>query len=226
MPSIDQTVVDANAVPPFTAGQFFGVFRAYNETVWPAQLLLLLLAVTALGFAAFPRRWSGVGISAILAFLWAWMGLAYHLAFFAAINALAYVFSALSVIASGVFVWQGIVRRRLEFRFARSVRTAVGAVLVVFALAVYPVWSAYAGHNYPAMPTFGLPCPTAMFTIGLLALLVRPYPRSPLVMPLLWCLVGAQAAFLLGVPQDLSLLVAAAVGTVLIGRAPLPATVR
>jgi hypothetical protein len=69
------------------------------------------------------------------------------------------------------------------------------------------------------MPTFGLPCPTTLFTIGLLACLVPPYPRSTLVVPVLWCLVGAQAAFLLGVPQDLGLLVAAAVGAFLIVRA-------
>ena len=203
---------------PFTIDQFFGVFRAYNETVWPAQVLLLVLALAALGCVAFPRHWSGPVVSAILALLWAWLGLAYHLAFFASINPLAYVFAAVSVAGALVFVWQGVVRRRLEFRLARSARTAIGLGLVFFALVVYPAWSVYAGHRYPAMPTFGLPCPTTLFTLGLLALLVAPYPRGPLMVPVLWCLVGAQAAFLLGVPQDLSLLVAAVVGGVLIAR--------
>jgi len=77
---------------------------------------------------------------------------------------------------------------------------------------VYPVWSAYAGHPYPATPTFGLPCPTTIFTIGLLCFAVPPMPRSPLIVPLLWCLVGAQAAFLLGVQPDLGLIAAAVVG--------------
>ena len=87
-----------------------------------------------------------------------------------------------------------------------------------FALVVYPAWSAWAGHRYPAMPTFGLPCPTTLFTIGTLAFLVAPYPRSPFVVPVLWCLVGVQAAFLLGVPQDLGLMVAAVAGIVLMAR--------
>jgi hypothetical protein len=104
----------------------------------------------------------------------------------------------------------------------RSVRTASGVALVVFALVVYPAWSVRAGHGYPAMPTFGLPCPTTLFTIGVLALLVAPYPRSPLVVPLLWCLVGAQAAFLLGVQPDLGLLAAAAVAAFLIARPAVP----
>ena len=203
---------------PFSAEQFFGVFRTYNETVWPTQVFLLALALVLLGLIFFRSRWSGLGVSAILAFLWAWLGVAYHLTFFAAINPLAYAFSAVSVVGALVFLWQGVIRRRLEFRFAADARTSAGLLLVFFALVVYPAWSAWAGHRYPAMPTFGLPCPTTLFTIGTLAFLVAPYPRSPFVVPVLWCLVGVQAAFLLGVPQDLGLMVAAVAGIVLMAR--------
>jgi hypothetical protein len=204
---------------PFTAEQFFNVFRVYNEAVWPAQVFLGGLAVAALVIIVLQPLWSGLALSVILAFFWAWLAFAYHLAFFASIDALAYVFAAVSAAGALVFVWHGVVKRRLHFRLSRSARVAFGAALVVFALVLYPVWSVYAGHTYPAMPTFGLPCPTALFTIGLLAFLVRPYPRSTLVVPVLWCLVGAQAAFLLDVPQDLGLLVAAAVGVFLMMRA-------
>lgn len=209
---------------PFTAVQFFDVFRQYNETVWPAQIFLLALAIAAVAFVLFPRRWSGVGISAILSFLWAWLGLAYHLAFFAPVNPLAYVFAAVSVAGAVAFTWHGIARRRLEFRFSRSMRTLAGVALIVFSLAVYPAWAIYAGHLYPAMPTFGLPCPTTIFTIGMLSLLVTPYPRIPFLVPVLWCLVGSQAAFLLGVPQDLALIVAGIVGVVLAVRSRPPAS--
>jgi hypothetical protein len=201
---------------PFTVDQFYGVFRAYNEALWPAQVFLLALA--AFGLVAFPHRWSGVGVSAILAFLWGWLGLAYHLAFFASINPLAYVFSAVSVAGAVVFLWVGVVRRRLEFRLVRSARTVTGFSLVFFALGIYPAWSLYAGRHFPSIPTFGLPCPTTIFTLGLLAFLVAPFPRSPFVVPILWCLVGSQAAFLLGVTQDFGLFVAAAVSAVVIAR--------
>jgi len=209
---------------PFTAAQFFDVFRQYNETVWPAQIFLLALAIAAVALVAFPRRWSGAGISAILAFLWAWLGLAYHLAFFASVNPAAYVFAAVSVAGAVAFAWHGIARHRLEFKFSRSLRTLAGVALIVFSLAVYPAWAAYAGHLYPAMPTFGLPCPTTIFTIGMLSLLVTPYPRIPIVVPVLWCLVGSQAAFLLGVPQDLALIVAGMVGVGLAVRSRPPAS--
>jgi Family of unknown function (DUF6064) len=60
--------------------------------------------------------------------------------------------------------------------------------------------------------TVGLPCPTTIFTIGVLAFAVPPCPRSPLIVPVLWCFVGAQAAILLSVRPDLGLIAAAAVG--------------
>lgn len=203
---------------PFTVEQFFGVFSAYNESVWPTQWLLHALALAAIVLVAVPQRWSGAAVSAILAALWFWLGLAYHLAFFSRINPLAHAFAAVSVAGGVVFLWQGLMLRTLEFRLSVSARGVAGVALVVFALIVYPAWSVYAGHRYPAFPTFGLPCPTTLFTVGVLAFLVAPYPRSPLVVPVLWCLVGAQAAFLLDVPQDLGLLIAAALGAVLLFR--------
>jgi hypothetical protein len=203
---------------PFTVDEFFEVFRQYNEALWPAQFLLLVLAFAAMVLVIKQLRWSGVGVSAILAFLWFWLAGAYHLAFFTQINALAYIFAAVSLAGAVTFLWQGVVRRRLHFTRVTGGRAFIGIALILFAVLFYPIWSWYAGHNYPQMPTFGLPCPTTIFTIGLLAFLAPPYPRSPFVVPVLWCFVGAQAAFLLGVDEDMSLVVAGLVGASLLMR--------
>jgi hypothetical protein len=208
---------------PFTVDEFFNIFRDYNEALWPFQFVLVGLALVAVFLVFKPGRRSGVVISAILAFFWGWIALAYHLAFFAGINPLAYLFAAVSLTGALTFLWQGVFRQRLEFAWEGGGRSFTGAVLVAFALVIYPLWSWAAGHGYPAMPTFGLPCPTTIFTIGLLAFAVRPNPRGPLVVPLLWCLVGAQAAFLLGVYQDLGLIFAGIAGVVLLVRAKVPA---
>jgi Family of unknown function (DUF6064) len=201
---------------PFTEDQFFAVFRDYNEAVWPAPVVLTVVAVVAVALALRPRPWSGVMVSVILALLWGWAAIAYHLAFFARVNPLAPAFAALSAVGMVVFLWLGVVRRRLRFGPRRGWRTPAGLALVVYALVAYPILSVVAGHSYPAMPTFGLPCPTTLFSVGILALLVPPYPWLVCLVPVLWSVVGAQAAFLLGVPQDLALLVAAGVGGVLI----------
>jgi len=197
---------------PFTLEQFYAVFRDYNESVWPAQLFLVAIALVSITLTLRPRRWSGVGVSAILGFLWAWIAVAYHLSFFTRISPAAYFFAAVSMAGAAVFIWQGVIRRRLQFKWLPGMRAYAGVALIVFALVVYPIWSAYAGHSYPATPTFGLPCPTTIFTIGLLAFAVPPTPRSPLVVPVLWCLIGAQAAFFLGMQPDMGLVAAAVVG--------------
>lgn len=72
------------------------------------------------------------------------------------------------------------------------------------------------------MPTFGLPCPTTLFTVGTLAFLAPGSPASVLVAPLLWSLVGVQAAFRLGVMPDLALLPAAIVAIGVIARVRRP----
>jgi hypothetical protein len=197
---------------PFTIEQFYGVFRAYNIAVWPAQWFLVFLGLAAVVLALAPRRGSGVAVSAILGALWAWIAVAYHLAFFARISPPAYGFAALSAAGAVVFIWVGVIRRSLAFKWVSDLKSAAGVTLIVFALALYPAWSTYAGHPYPELPTFGLPCPTTIFTVGLLCFAVPPTPRSPLIVPLLWCLVGTQAAFLFGVWPDLGLIAAGAVG--------------
>jgi Family of unknown function (DUF6064) len=199
---------------PFTAEQFFSVFRLYNSTVWPAQVLLVALAVLAVIFVALRRPWSSVVVSGILALLWVWLGAVYHLAFFARINPVAYGFGALSILGGLLFAWHGVFHRRLEFAFTSSPRTGLGVALIAFALLVYPVWATLAGHAYPELPTFGLPCPTAIFTIGLLALSSGTGLRAVLAVPILWSMVGSQAAFLLDVKPDFGLLAA---GVVAIG---------
>ena len=203
---------------PFTSEEFFQVFREYNEAVWPSQVLLSGLALVAVGLVFWRRQWSGVVISSILGFLWIWSALAYHLAFFVRINPLAYGFALIWLAGACLFVWHGAIMHRLEYAWIKGARAYTGAVLVIFALVIYPVWSWRAGHPYPYMPTFGLPCPTTIFTIALLAFLKRPYPRSVFINPLLWCLIGTTAALLLGVTQDFALAIAAGAGMLFLVR--------
>ena len=201
---------------PFTAEQFYGVFAAYNTGVWPMQLPLLALGVLAVVLLVMQRSYASVGISAILTVLWVWQALAYHLAFFTVVNPLAYVFAAVFLAGAAVFCWQGVTHSRLVFKPISGWRALAGWGLMIFAGFIYPAWTYLSGHRYPAFPTFGLPCPTTLFTIGLLAFLVKPYPRSALVVPVLWCFVGSQAAFVFDVQADLGLIVAGVVGLILI----------
>ena len=193
---------------PFTPEQFFAVFARYNETVWPMQFLLNAAALLCIGLLFRASARASRAIYLILSFLWAWMAIAYHFTFFSAINPAAWLFGAVFLLGSAAFAWTGMARAGASFRPLFGLRAIVGAMLIVFALAVYPVIGYSIGHRYPSAPTFGLPCPTTIFTLGLLLFSVQPVARWVFVVPLLWAAVGSLAAFQLGVVEDLGLLAA------------------
>ena len=197
---------------PFSESQFLDVFRHYNEAVWPAQLALAALGVAAVAIAVRGGSRSGALVGVSLAVLWAWAGLVYHVGFFRGINPAATIFGAAFVVQAVLLAWAGLSPGRLAFDVGRDVRGTLGLVLVAWALAVYPAAGLLLGHRYPAMPTFGLPCPLTILTIGLLVWAGPRAPRVLMVIPLLWSAIGTIGAFRLGMPEDLSLAAAALVG--------------
>ncbi len=197
---------------PFTSEQFFEVFVRYNDTVWPMQLVLNGAALICIGLLFVERAWASHMISLLLAGLWLWMALAYHLAFFSAINPAAWWFGILATLGALVFDWFGVVNDRLRFCASGGAWQVIGALLLIFALGIYPAVSYVIGHSYPAAPTFGLPCPTTVFTIGMLLFAEAPAPRAVFVVPILWSGIGSLATFCFGMYEDSSLLVSGAVG--------------
>ena len=103
---------------PFTAEEFFGVFSAYNRAVWPAQFVLIALAITLAWLALRPGHRFTPFIWLGLAGLWLWSGVAYHALYFSAINPLAFGFAMLFVVQAFLFARQA--NRNLTFRFSRT----------------------------------------------------------------------------------------------------------
>jgi len=197
---------------PFTTEQFFSVFADYNQAVWPMQWILAAAAVGIVLLSVSPVTWKDRAICLLLAGLWAWMAIAYHLLQFSRINAAAYLFAVFYLLEAALFAWWAIAGRPLELRYGRDAASALGVAMLAYSLVAYPLLGRWLGHAYPASPTFGVPCPTTIFTFAILAF-ARPKGIASLtVVPLVWSVVGGSAAFLLGVWQDLGL-IASGVGT-------------
>lgn len=203
---------------PFTAAEFFDVFARYNLAVWPAQWLLYGLALTATALVIRRPAVADRAVNAILAVLWLWMGAVYHLGFFAAINPVATLFGAAFIAQAAIFLSTGVRSGRLAFRLTPGAEGIAGGALVAYALVAYPVIGYLSGHRYPAMPTFGVPCPTTIFTCALLLWTAGRVPWSVVFIPVAWAGVGTFAAFRLSVPQDYGLLAAGVAATVLLAR--------
>jgi hypothetical protein len=193
---------------PFTVEQFHANLADYNLAVWPAPVLLSVLAAAMVGFLLLRPAHSGRWVALGLCLLWAWSGLAYQFAFFRTINPVAPGFALLWLAAAVAFAWSAFADR-LHFGRAPRARRWLAAAFVAYALLLYPLLGAAAGQRFPATPSFGLPCPTTLLTVGILLLATREFPRVLALGPLLWATIGSFAALWLRIPQDAALVPAA-----------------
>ncbi len=201
---------------PFTAEQFIEVFRNYNLAVWPSQIILYLLAIVAIVLVFVRTGKKVMIISGILAFLWFWMGTMYHFLFFTTINKAAWIFGGIYIIQALLFTWYGLRNMRINVIFRPDVYSFTGVLFVLYGLFIYPLLGNVLGHIYPESPTFGLPCPTTIYTFGLLLLMNYRFPWHLLIFPLLWSIIGFFAAINFGIKEDIGLLIAGIAGYILI----------
>jgi hypothetical protein len=108
-------------------------------------------------------------------------------------------------LGGALFLLAGVLHQDLEFQPRRDVLGVVGGVFMLYALA-YPVIDALTGLYFPAAPVFGVaPCPSAIFTAGLLLWTRPPMPMYVLVVPLIWLMAQAPPdALAMGVVADLA----------------------
>jgi len=191
---------------PFTKEQFFDLFAAYNEALWPALVALWIASVVASVLLFSSRRPPDRWISALLAAHWIWSALAYHVAFFSRINPAAWVFAALFLLQAALFFRWGVVQGRLSFAPRRTVWASAAWVLIAYSLA-YPGINAAQHLSVSRIPAFGVPCPTMIFTAGVL-MLATPRSWGVSIIPVVWSAIGGSAAYLLGVRADYALPIA------------------
>ena len=203
--------------PPFTTEQFLEVFKNYNLAVFPVQIIFYLIAFYLVILLIKPNLKSNKTISFILFFLWLWMGIVYHIIFFSSINKLAYVFGALFIIQSIFFAVYGIIQNKFIFQFRKDIFGITGTILIIFAMIIYPILGYLFGHIYPFSPTFGLPCPTTIFTFGVLLFNQKKCPITILIIPFVWSVIGFIAAFQFGILEDTGLIVASLITLFLLG---------
>lgn len=194
---------------PFTSDQFLDVFRQYNQAVWPVQWVLAAMGVITVVLALRDEPRASRLVSVLLAVLWFWMAIAYHLAFFADLSRVGIVFGVAFGLQGALLSWLAVRKQVTLYRPRSLAAMSIGAVLIVYALILYPMLGALLGHRYPTSPTFGVPCPTTIFTLGLMVSAGGSIPRRLLIVPLAWAVVGTSAALNLGMTEDFGLLGAA-----------------
>ena len=188
---------------PFTETQFLDLFGAFNTAFWPVLAALWLVTLAAV-VQILRGRASTRAIAVLAALHWAWSGVVYHGVFFSAINPAAWIFAAVFVVQAAAFAVIAVVPGRLTFGWRGTAAGVAGLVLLIYSL-LYPALAVAGAHDWPRAPAFGVPCPTTLFTAGLLLSAVPAAPRWLFVVPVIWSVVAGSAAVLLGIAPDLML---------------------
>lgn len=208
---------------PFSRDVFLRLFEIYNAAIWPAQIVAYALCAIALLLALRPARRSSEGggriIALLLALAWLWNGVAYHMLHFATINWAAWLFGFFFVIEGLLLLAAGLRRAPLAFRFTGDAAGWTGLALIAYATILYPLIGLLDGEPLLRLALVGVaPCPTTLFTFGMLLLAENRTPVHLLVLPALWSLIAGAAGWLLHIPQDLALPVAALIAVLMLFR--------
>jgi hypothetical protein len=199
-----------------TAEQLLGVFATYNAQIWPMQIVAYLLGLAGFALVFRKSNLSNRLISAILAFFWLWVAFAFWLP--AGLQGFwpGYIFLAIFLIQGVLFLIQ-TVKPKLVFGYHSSLVSWAGIFFVLYALIGYPLFGAFIGHTYPRTPPFGLtPCPLVVFTFGLFLLTFQKVPKSLLVIPFFYALSGFYWVFIVGIPEDVGMILSGLLGAWLI----------
>ena len=182
--------------------EFFSMLANYHDQTHPYALIGFVLGFSMV--LLFLSAWSqkSKAILYILAFLWAWNGLVLFTYMTAELAPVLYALQGF------LFPLQGLLLAHFASAVPRSgfsldgAYGKVGLGVMFTALFVYPIIGNLFGHTYPAAPVFPEPCPTTIFTFGLLLTAHQRVPIYLIVIPFFWSLMGIVAVFKLGVEAD------------------------
>lgn len=197
---------------PYTSEVYFRLIAQYYASFpgLPVIAWLLALMVVVALIRPFPGR--DRLIAGVVAAGWLWTGIVFHYGWFATINFAAPVYAALFLVQGAVMLWVGVVRHRVTYARPGGGRGMVGLAVAGLGGLVWPLLDLAFGHGWGEVRIAGAtPAPTALLLLGLSLLTRGCWPWQLLIVPLIWVVAGTLTGWILGVPQDMLLALAAAV---------------
>ncbi len=205
--------MDLGNLIPFSREVFLDFVAQYNALLWPAHIATLMLGVMLIYLVLRPsKRWERLP-ALFVATVWIGIGVGYFGLHFSSLNWAAWLSAFFFILQGALLVWVGVVRNRLGLEFDGSLSGWTGIVFLVTAIAVYPLLSLATGTGLAAIPTVGIvPGPTVLMTWGFLLMTAARPPLALTLIPFIMAFIGAAAGWLIGLPADLVLPLAAIVG--------------
>ena len=191
-----------------TLERFLDYTRIYNQDLYPAQYLMLGLGLITILLVFFRTERSSRFISAILAFFYGWIGIQFYMVYFKEFMPIPFVFAILFILQALIFILEGTVRNRISFRFKADLYGLTGTLLLLYAIFGYQALEYILGRGYPEILSFGMfPCPTVIFSLGILLWTEKKFPSYILIFPIINALSGFIPAFMIGIIEDIGLII-------------------
>ncbi len=200
-----------------TGEQLLEVVAAYNQSIWPMQIIGYVLAIITV-FLAFKKTvWASRINFAVLGFFWLWVAMMYWLPSAGPVFPIGYVFLVFFLIEGVLFLIQAA-KSKLSFGTYNKIHTIGGITMILYTTIGYPLLAIFLDHPYPQASLIGLtPCPLTLYTFGLLLLTSSAVPFYLLIVPLFWGLSGV-LWISIGMWEDVGMVLGSLVSIVLILR--------
>ncbi|MEJ2617728.1 MAG: DUF6064 family protein [Ignavibacteriaceae bacterium] len=196
----------------FQLEPFLKMLGQYNNDIWPLQIIVYLVGFISVILSFKTTKYSSKIISAILSFFWLWNGIILSLFYWGQNYKPAYIFGLLFIIQGVLFIYSGIIRADITFKYHNNYISNLGAIFIFYAVIGYPVIGYFLNHTYPNSFPFGLvPCPTNVFTFGLFLWAAR-LPIYLIIIPFFWALCGIVPVSV-GIYEDVGMILMGLIGT-------------
>ncbi len=201
--------------PDFTLEKFLVTLENYNLDIWPLQIVSYILGIAAIVLAIKRTRYSNQAISLILSVYWLWIGIVFCILYWAKTFNLALIFGIILIIQGLLFSYV-FIKKNISFSYSGNYLSIIGIVLIFYAMIGYQLIGLFRGPIYPHLFAFGLvPCPTMIFTLGLLLWTDKKIPKYIIIIPALFSLMGIEAV-IKGIYEDIGLFVLGLLAVILI----------
>ena len=182
----------------FSADTYYRLFELYNQAIWPAHLVVVVLS--GLWFYSLMRpkpRYRKLQFI-FLGATWLWIAWGYHVSHFSSVNWAATYYAAGFALEGLLLILAGGLGKATPVSLDTNWVSRVGAGLIGFGLILQPLLAPLTGRPWTQVELFALaPDPTVIATLGLL-LLVGRIRWLLLPIPILWCLISSATLWTMG----------------------------
>jgi hypothetical protein len=171
-----------------SAEKWWSQVGAYNEAVFPMQIIMLAVALVLSCFLfAKPGPKIGKLMKAYLSFAFFWNGMVFFMIFGKELPG-KFLGIPLFVLLGILMAWD-IHTNKIQLKFPGTTWQKYLLVLLILCSFFYPLIGYVFGHYYPKACTFGvMPCPTTVFALALLAASIPKVDKKIYILLLLWAL--------------------------------------